>query len=140
MEDLGTMEKMEKRTGRQHLVEDGRWRRWNMEKIEGREMMKLSFTLARNCLFSFWTRFSLVHEDNIEFKVFDLRDNVGQFCVLKVARFSVLKANWGRDQLHQTLFVFASYSKAVTTTRLTMTSMDLSYLNQYYVHSGNEGQ
>ncbi|GKD75472.1 hypothetical protein Tco_1333754, partial [Tanacetum coccineum] len=28
MEDLGTMEKMEKMTGRQHLVEDERWRRW----------------------------------------------------------------------------------------------------------------
>ncbi|GKE70105.1 hypothetical protein Tco_1528177, partial [Tanacetum coccineum] len=41
MKDLGTMEKMEKRTGRQQLVEDGRWRRWNMEKMEGRELMKL---------------------------------------------------------------------------------------------------
>ncbi|GKA91127.1 RNA-directed DNA polymerase, eukaryota [Tanacetum coccineum] len=41
MEDLGTMEKMEKRTGRKHLVEDGRWRRWKMEKMEEREMMKL---------------------------------------------------------------------------------------------------
>ncbi|GJX27327.1 TATA-binding protein-associated factor BTAF1 [Tanacetum coccineum] len=28
-------------TGRQHFVEDGRWRRWKMEKMEGREMMKL---------------------------------------------------------------------------------------------------
>ncbi|KAI3825502.1 hypothetical protein L1987_06992 [Smallanthus sonchifolius] len=29
-------------------------------------------------------RFSLVHEDNIEFKRFGLRDNVAQFCVLKM--------------------------------------------------------
>nr|GEV70310.1 hypothetical protein [Tanacetum cinerariifolium] len=42
MEDLGMMEKIDKRTGRQHLEEDGRWRRWKMEKMEGREMMKLS--------------------------------------------------------------------------------------------------
>ncbi|GJS73518.1 TATA-binding protein-associated factor BTAF1 [Tanacetum coccineum] len=41
MEDLRTMEKMKKMTGWQHLVEDGRWRRWTMEKMEGREMMKL---------------------------------------------------------------------------------------------------
>ncbi|GJU06149.1 carbon catabolite repressor protein 4 homolog 5 isoform X2 [Tanacetum coccineum] len=31
-----------------------------------------------------FTRFSLVHEDNIEFKEFGLRDNVAQFCVLKM--------------------------------------------------------
>ncbi|GKB46899.1 heat shock protein 90, partial [Tanacetum coccineum] len=48
MEDLGTMEKMEKMTSRQHLVEDERWRRWTMEKMkmekmEGSEMMKLCF-------------------------------------------------------------------------------------------------
>ncbi|GJS69972.1 hypothetical protein Tco_0702813 [Tanacetum coccineum] len=29
-------------------------------------------------------RFSLVHEDNIEFKEFGLHDNVAQFCVLKM--------------------------------------------------------
>ncbi|GJZ14753.1 14-3-3-like protein D [Tanacetum coccineum] len=67
-------------------------RRWTMEKMEygedGREGANettQSFSLARNCLFSFWTRFSLVHEDNIEFKEFDLRDKVAQFCVLKLA-------------------------------------------------------
>ncbi|GJX45948.1 hypothetical protein Tco_0262624, partial [Tanacetum coccineum] len=37
MEDLGTMEKMKKRTGWQHLVEDERWRRWKMEKMENEE-------------------------------------------------------------------------------------------------------
>ncbi|GJU01466.1 hypothetical protein Tco_1111804 [Tanacetum coccineum] len=38
MEDLGTMEKIEKMTGRHDDGEDGRWR---MEKMEGEEMMKL---------------------------------------------------------------------------------------------------
>ncbi|GJS85323.1 hypothetical protein Tco_0751864 [Tanacetum coccineum] len=41
-----------------------------------------SFSLARN-FFLFWYKFSLVLEDNIEFKEFGLHDNVAQFCVLK---------------------------------------------------------
>ncbi|GKE47599.1 hypothetical protein Tco_0096275, partial [Tanacetum coccineum] len=38
MEDLGTMEKMEKMTGQQHLVEDERWRRWTIEKMKMEKM------------------------------------------------------------------------------------------------------
>ncbi|KAB2054749.1 hypothetical protein ES319_A12G275900v1 [Gossypium barbadense] len=36
----------------------------------------------------FWTekKFTLLHEDNIEFQDFDLRNNVAQFCVLKMNR------------------------------------------------------
>ncbi|MFS7962679.1 putative poly(A)-specific ribonuclease [Helianthus anomalus] len=41
---------------------------------------------ARDGCAIFWKDelFSLVHEDNIEFKRFGLRDNVAQFCVLKM--------------------------------------------------------
>ncbi|GJZ84625.1 hypothetical protein Tco_0649964, partial [Tanacetum coccineum] len=52
-------------------------------KISESQRKLLSKTLDSEERFSL-NGFSLVHEDNIEFKEFGLRDNVAQFFVLKV--------------------------------------------------------
>ncbi|GJR14150.1 peptidyl-prolyl cis-trans isomerase CYP18-1 isoform X2 [Tanacetum coccineum] len=46
--------------------------------VEIRESLTVKSSIMEKSL-----KFSLVHEDNIEFKEFGLRDNVAQFCVLK---------------------------------------------------------
>ncbi|GJY57829.1 hypothetical protein Tco_0457721 [Tanacetum coccineum] len=75
---------------------------------EERFSLNGSFSLARNCLFSFWTRFSLMHEDNIKFKEFGLHDNLKEFDLLKwdqqvVSKLVALRnfaRRYGQDYAH----------------------------------------